>query len=305
MVSCPIQKVETRRKVPSVSGLPPQQTITSAQFAADLLWAVASPSLITAAAITECRLPERPTLDDRAADCGPRSLGPGDHRVGRYFERLIEHHIRQQPDWELLHCGRQIEEAGRTVGELDFVFRSGGDVYHVETAVKFYLYLPDRTCGGSQFVGPNSRDNFETKLQRLLTHQLPLSRIWQPEVTIRQPHVKGIIFYPVDDAGPDNLLEGMSPDHQRGVWFPAAHLPEFLARRPDPQRALFHIHGKPHWLATPTDSNTALTGVQLTEAVRRHFQTSPDRPLMISQFDSAQDNPHSRRLFCMPDHWPD
>lgn len=299
------QKSKPDVKFISVSGPSPQQAITSEQFAADLGWAVESPSLISAAAITASRSPDGQTRDDRDADGSSLALRPGDHRVGRYFERLIEHHIRQQPDWVLLHCGQQIKEAGRTVGELDFVFRAGRDVYHVETAVKFYLYLANRTCGGSQFVGPNSKDNFEAKLHRLLTHQLPLSKIRQPDVTIRQPHVKGIIFYPFDGPDPDNLPAGMSPHHQRGVWFHAAHLPEFLARRPDPQRTLFHIHCKPHWLAAPTDSSTVLTGVDLAKFVSRHFQTSPNRPLMISQLDLTPNGPQNIRLFCMPNHWPD
>lgn len=291
----------------SVTSSPPgaAPVNTASQFAADLQWAIASPSLITTTAVTESRSPVSGADFTHHASSESVLAGHGRYRVGHYFERLIKWHIQQQADWELLHHGQQIRDAGRTVGELDFVFRGGGQVYHVETAVKFYLYLPHRTCGGSQFVGPNSKDNFEAKLLRLMTHQLPLSQIWRPEVTIRQPHVKGIIFYPLNGPCADELPEGMSPDHERGVWFPATQLPDFLARLPNPQQVQFHIHRKPHWLAAPADSTNALTGVQLAQSVVRHFQTNANRPLMISQLDSTRDRTHSIRLFCMPDHWPD
>ena len=273
------------------------------QYLADLQWAIHSPSLLTTSAITETRPFARTT---------PELAGPietSEFRVGRYFERLVEQHIRSQADWQMLACGHQIRDQGRTAGELDFVFRAGADVYHIETAVKFYLYLPDRVCRGSQFVGPNSQDNFESKTERLWNHQLPLSKQWMPEVTIRQAHVKGIIFYPRHHSVPDTLPPRLSPHHQQGTWFRAADVDDFLQSLPDRQQARFHVHHKPHWLAPPAAQPSPLDADQLTAAVDQHFRRSPGRPLMISilgasMADSISDR-HCGRLFCMPDNWPE
>lgn len=271
------------------------------QLLADLRWSIQSPSLITTSAITESR-ELCSDQHDLHAFSQQHEMG---YRVGKYFERLVQRHIKQQPDWDLIHCGKQLNKGGRTIGELDFVFRDGeGNVRHVETAVKFYLYLPDGTYNGSQFVGPNSRDNFETKTARMFGHQLPLGQQFLPDCQPGEPHVKGIIFYPIGVEAPPELPQHMSSQHQKGTWFYESQFNDYLDSISTHSKSRFRMHRKPNWLAHQTAVAGELTPTEMVTAAKRMLQLQPDRPLMITHVSSDQSQLECTRLFCMPNDWP-
>ena len=117
------------------------------QLLRDLEWAVASPPLMRGG-----------TRHSLVADggCLPNHAARySGHRVGYYFESLIDHCLRCGDGVEMLASGLQVRDGGRTIGELDFVFRDRqGRVCHWEVAVKFYLYCADWQVAGSHFIGP-------------------------------------------------------------------------------------------------------------------------------------------------------
>ena len=69
-----------------------------------------------------------------------------------------------------------------TIGEIDFLLYDPEkeEYMHLELVYKFYLYDPDVKNGIGRWVGPNRRDSFINKLERLKYHQLPL--IYREEV---------------------------------------------------------------------------------------------------------------------------
>ena len=75
------------------------------------------------------------------------------HKVGLYFELLIEFLISNVLQGELTYCGQQVVEKGRTVGEVDFVFEHQAETWHLETAVKFYLFVPEASSDIERLVG--------------------------------------------------------------------------------------------------------------------------------------------------------
>lgn len=277
----------------------------TSQAARDLIWAINSPSLIRTSiehspGWPACELVEFvPETVQNFCDQRAR------HRVGQYFEDLVHFYLKAVRNYEIVEHGLQIQEGGRTVGELDFLYReSGGDLHHCETAVKFYLYIPESNESGSLFIGPNAADNFERKTQRLFEHQLKLSEDRFPGVAKREAFVKGRIFYhPLRDA-PEELPVALAPDHLRGIWIRESEL-EWLRSSADETK--FRAARKPLWLApdmvTPDDSELR-TVDEICGRLRQHF-TERRTPQLISAL-IAHDEVwwESQRIFVVSDQWP-
>lgn len=231
--------------------------------------------------------------------------------VGRYFEWVVHYYLEHCLQLDLIAHGKQIQVGNRTVGELDFLFRHDDQICHLETAVKFYLYMEQPHSSGSHFPGPNAADNFESKLQRLMTHQLPLSKKHAPEVTQRQAFVKGMIFYRPGCVAPEKLPEGMSADHCRGTWIRSTELSalQTLAKSIDADsECRFHLRRKPHWLANdslPFDHQNLLTVEQAETTLNAYFETD-GRPCMVSALRKGKDRFEEFERIMIVDHiWPD
>ena len=85
---------------------------------------------------------DQPSLTQSEIDAGHLQgfLAKNPHStVGRYFESLVYYWIKYVRGLEILVCNEQIKRSGRTVGEIDLVFRDEKDrLVHWETAVKFF-----------------------------------------------------------------------------------------------------------------------------------------------------------------------
>ena len=160
-------------------------------------------------------------------------------KLGHLYEDALQHLIEQSPVLSLLAPHLQvIDPAGITRGEMDFLVRdeSAGSDFQLELAVKFYLAR--RTEEGWCFPGPDPRDNWLRKLERMRTHQLRLARLPDTaallqerfgisELKLRQL-IYGRLFFPIEES--DSVLpEAMQPDGLRGRWLTRAQWPEFLA----------------------------------------------------------------------------
>ncbi|WP_428242438.1 DUF1853 family protein [Gynuella sp.] len=149
-------------------------------------------------------------------------------RLGFRFEQLLEHYLIDHPEWQLLGRNIQIQDTNRTVGELDFIVMhlTDGQVWHIETAVKFYL----QTSWG--WYGPDIRDTLMQKYLRLKNHQLrlhehPAARTQLDHYGISQNlasamHVKGWLF---GHEGQCHLPDYINPAIQTANWELAAKWP--------------------------------------------------------------------------------
>jgi len=113
-------------------------------------------------------------LADHEAQLRPRlnsALASPSLRLGKYCEQLLSFAFSVCEKY-VLHCsGLQISEAGRTLGELDYVLSGPRlDTVHMEMAVKFYLRLPT-----GELVGPALKDSLRQKESHLTKVQLPMS----------------------------------------------------------------------------------------------------------------------------------
>ena len=103
-------------------------------------------------------------------------------QLGLYFEALIAFlfsegwHAGVAP-YRLLGRNIQVSEGNVTIGELDMLLEdTQGIQIHLECAVKFYLAHRPQLGDWRNWVGPNGRDRLDIKLQRLLNHQLTLTK---------------------------------------------------------------------------------------------------------------------------------
>lgn len=104
---------------------------------------------------------------------------PSPHRLGFHFEGLILFWLQDGykiglHQFELLAHNIQITENGQTFGELDIILRNHetGNIEHWELAIKFYL--GSAPFNPVNWVGINSKDNLERKLNHMATK--PFSR---------------------------------------------------------------------------------------------------------------------------------
>ena len=271
----------------------------------DLQWAIESPSLITQPE-QESKPPCLPPLNK----IDPRELEAflapyARFRIGEYFEGLVLYWLEQIRGVNIMAQHQQVFENQQTIGEIDFLFTDeAGVLTHWETAVKFYLYCPEDNATGSHFVGPNVKDTFERKMQRLFAHQLPLSQRHFPDVARREAFVKGCLFYHPDHERPSQLPAHLSPQHAQGVWLHLKELDRLLNQDSNPR---FLIREKPDWLSPAFCSSTDPALIDF-DALHRHlaahFQKST-RPILISVL-TAQDTFYreSERAFIVPDRWP-
>ncbi|UJH67263.1 DUF1853 family protein [Allomuricauda sp. SCSIO 65647] len=101
---------------------------------------------------------------------------PENLRLGHQMEHVFGHLISSSKEYEVVFNNLLVEEGKTRVGELDFILknRASQKFIHVELAYKFYIINPDISEPIYRLMGPNKRDMFYTKLDKLKERQLPL-----------------------------------------------------------------------------------------------------------------------------------
>ncbi len=208
----------------------------------------------------------------------------------------------------MLAHGLQVRDGGRTLGELDFVFRDRQErVCHWEVAVKFYLYCADREVAGSHFIGPNARDTLERKWDRMQRKQLPLCRQVFPDVEECSAFVKGRIFYHPEQAEPARLPDGLMSDHLKGIWLRHSEL-AWLEAASQEQEWVFCVLQKPFWLAPVSlgETDKPPMGFEPFKSNLDHHFLHCDHPILVGALCQVTGGwEESERLIVVPDAWPD
>jgi len=141
-------------------------------------------------------------------------------RLGHLYEDALEKLILSSKRLSLLEKGMQIfDENKRTLGELDFLLQEceTGAFIHLELVVKFYLIKEEN--GKVFFPGPDPRDNWLNKLQRLRMHQLNLAQTQQARKIIEEK-------FGCNELSSQHLIYGKLFDHYRST---RQHCPPSMA----------------------------------------------------------------------------
>ena len=124
---------------------------------------------------TQFGIPQFAFPELKISDIGFPSI-PDGIRLGHQMEVIFAHLLDTAPKWKLL-AKNILVDAGKTrIGELDFLLqhRETKAVSHIELAYKFYIINPKISEPIHRLMGPNKRDMFFTKLDKLKTKQFPL-----------------------------------------------------------------------------------------------------------------------------------
>ncbi len=92
------------------------------------------------------------------------------------MEYVFKHLMATSEAYNVVLSNILVEEGKTRVGELDFILRETQTkkYIHVELAYKFYIINPEISEPIYRLMGPNKRDMFYSKLDKLKEKQLPL-----------------------------------------------------------------------------------------------------------------------------------
>ncbi len=268
----------------------------------DLTWALRSPALPCAGTSA---WQDQPWFDSLARLQEPiHSSLPKQHRLGYYFEDLIEAFISATPGYNLIKRGLQVfGEARRTVGEFDLLVETPSGLEHWELAVKFYLLAGDSN-DPYHFFGPDPSDQLGKKLAHMQDRQLQLAgtpagqdalrELGISEVTVRG-WMKGRLYYPVSDFI-NNLSAfpaSINASHLQGWWCTGGQFLEHYERHWSGLRMI--VLPKLYWLAPIHLCQDELTVIEPDEivAVTRVTQVAV----------AAEDGKEISRGFIVPERW--
>lgn len=157
----------------------------------------------------------------------PQNLRLG-HQIEYAFQQLLSH----SEHYRILVHNLSIDRNKISLGEIDFVLQDmdNGKLVHVELTYKFYIVTGDfGEAIDRQLLGPNKRDSFISKKERIKNHQLPL--LYLPEsvealhglkIDVRgskqQVCFKSQLFIPFGWRSIDLDLGPFDPACIRGNW---------------------------------------------------------------------------------------
>ncbi|WP_187275781.1 DUF1853 family protein [Parahaliea aestuarii] len=230
-------------------------------------------------------------------------------RLGLYFEALWHFFLAQDSEVDLLAHNLPVREGGRTLGEFDCIYycHRRQQPVHLELAVKFYLQRRGGSSTWQDWLGPNSRDRLDLKLQRLLEHQsqlsrLPAGRAQLASIGIDDPlpevEMKGYLFqhFREEGAGPP----GFNPGRRLQQWCHHREVEALLAGSGEHHRILPRLQ----WLAPlfgPDSSASALEAGALLRRLSTHF-AGPGSAQLVAAYDHK--GIETRRFFVCSDQWP-
>ena len=151
-----------------------------------------------------------------------------DQRLGSYFETLWSFALQLNPRYQLIERNLQIHDGERTLGEMDFIVLDNetGRYAHWELAIKFYLGVDD-TVNLDAWHGPGKKDRLDLKVDHLLSRQTLLSTHPVAKALLKQRGIviddcavilKGRLFYPWQQCGPEYHPHTANPAHLGGQW---------------------------------------------------------------------------------------
>jgi hypothetical protein len=97
-------------------------------------------------------------------------------RLGHQMEFVCKQLLEEGPQYEVLVHNLPVREGKKTIGEIDFILREVAtqQIIHIELTYKFYIINPEISEPIHQLMGPNKRDMFFTKMEKIKKAQFPL-----------------------------------------------------------------------------------------------------------------------------------
>jgi len=154
---------------------------------------------------------------------------PSKRRLGHQIEHIFHQLLPYANQYAVVLNNLPIRENGITLGEIDFILKdiSTNKLIHVELTYKFYLIDPNIPDPIKQLVGPNRKDRFFDKIQKITTKQFPLLQTAQGKKALEtldldtkniehQCCFKGQLYRPYGQSYP--IASNINKDCIKGYW---------------------------------------------------------------------------------------
>ncbi len=225
--------------------------------------------------------------------------------LGKYFEALLEYALIKSPYKKLIASNLQINSNGKTIGELDFIYRNliEEKIIHLEAAGKFFIAI-----NREELLGPNPNDSLEKKIDKIKTNQISLSSsnegkeelksLGIDEEVFPRALIKGYLFYPNENNSLPNYI---NPNHMRGNV-----LRENDFKMLKVNSCKWKILDRKEWVSPfATKDEKILCDLEtLREKVGNYF-AKENYPLLISKLESKGEiYLESERYFIISNNWP-
>ena len=284
----------------------------------DLAWVIGTPSILSQDLSEELPaddfymkmlnmgLPILATLDKNPKPLDDFLARSKSKRLGLRFERFWQFWLHACKGWSVVASDYQMSNSSRTIGAFDLLIQEQEKqgLSHWELAVKFYL----NTGAGSRMSdwhGPNKVDRLDKKINRMMEHQLKLSRYPSVKQQLVEKNwnikrtkaiVKGRLFW--NSRGNKHQLPNWAnPYADRGFWCTAT---EFESIQQRDQLEWFFLE-KDFWLSPVLGDDLK----QLKALSDNELMKIPD--LIRQAFHivgcDLETQKEVKRGFLVPDNW--
>lgn len=261
----------------------------------DIDWVLRSPSLIN---VPESYIPFHDLIsaDQSKSEAVNRSRFIA-RNLGGYYENLVNHILNNDPHLYDIKRNVKIFDNKITLGELDFIGSSSRGDFHLECAIKYYLRIGSGTKL-EDFIGPGKRDRLDIKYERMVEHQLKVSKTPQGILACKSEGLspvifvmlmQGYLFHPFAEFG--SKIEphpAINPNHLQGWWLRQNEINQ--VKSPD----FYSIMHKPYWLIA--DHSKLLDYAEFEAELLK-----ADRPTLVARFNKKGEE--LDRGFVVPNGW--
>ena len=205
---------------------------------------------------------EFPQID--LSDFTPAPI-PQNIRLGHQMEQVCKQLLDHSLDYEIFVFNLPVRKGKQTLGEIDYILKNKttGQLIHVELTYKFYIINPEISEPIHQLMGPNRRDMFFTKMEKIKNEQFTLLHstvgrqiLAEQDISTKeidhQACYKAQLFEPYQ-SDPINLRP-LNPNCIVGYWIRLNEL-----RAEAFQSLQFYIPYKTEWVVAPHDNVTWLS----------------------------------------------
>ncbi len=201
--------------------------------------------------IRQFKFPEM-TLNDFVAQPIPGKL-----RLGHQMEHVFLQLVNQSGTYQILLHNLPVKKGNLTIGEIDFIVMEieTSKMVHVELTYKFYIIDTDISEPIHQLIGPNRRDMFFSKMEKIKQRQFPLLHSVEaidalepyginPQKIEHECSFKAQLFVPFGEASVH--IRPLNKACVKGFWlkFDDFNTEEF-------QGYSYYIPYKSEWVITP------------------------------------------------------
>ena len=221
----------------------------------------------------------------------PKSI-PGNIRLGHQMEYVFTQLVEYSKAYEVVLHNLAISQEKITKGEIDFILndKTRDKLIHVELTYKFYIIDSEISDPIHSLIGPNRRDAFFAKMQKIKNLQFPLLHSEEGSKALLDRNIdhleiehqccfKSQLFQPYGSSAVN--IGTLNKDCLAGYWlrFDDFNNPEFANGR-------YYIPSKSEWVIEPNDQVVWKSHYDIMKEINLRLIKENAPMVWVKKFDS-------------------